>query len=120
MSSKLNDNIYLARKNAGLTMEELGKSVGVSKVTIKKYESGLIKNIPSDKIEKISKATGVSESELMGWSEELFNNKKYDVNKRKMLLIDQEDIEIVEAYTQLPPEQKSLIKNLIMQFKKDS
>ena len=50
-------NISEARKNAGLTMEELGKMVGVSRATIKRYESGEIANIPDDKIEKIAKAT---------------------------------------------------------------
>ena len=30
-------NISEARKNAGLTMEELGKIVGVSRATIKRY-----------------------------------------------------------------------------------
>ena len=60
-------NISEARKNAGLTMEELGKMVGVSRATIKRYESGEIANIPDDKIEKIAKATKVSEAFLMGW-----------------------------------------------------
>jgi transcriptional regulator with XRE-family HTH domain len=44
--------IYNRRKELGLTMEEVGKAVGVSKSTVKKWENGLISNMRRDKIEK--------------------------------------------------------------------
>lgn len=63
----IKDNIHRYRKQKGLTLEELGQAIGVSKATIHRYESGVIENIPSDKIEAIAKACDVSPSEIMGW-----------------------------------------------------
>lgn len=66
----LNDRIKKARADSGLTLEEVSLKVGVSRQTIQKYESGIISNIPSDKIEKIAKALDVSPAYLMGWEDE--------------------------------------------------
>ncbi len=65
----LNEHIKEYRKRAGMTLEEVAKLVGVSRQTIQRYESGVISNIPSDKIEKIALALGVKPSTLMGWNE---------------------------------------------------
>lgn len=46
----------LARINKEKTLEDIAKAVGVSRQTIQRYESGVIGNIPSDKIEGIAKA----------------------------------------------------------------
>lgn len=58
------------RLAAKLTLEEVGKFVGISKQTIQRYESGVISNIPSDKIELISKCLNTTPAYLMGWEEE--------------------------------------------------
>ena len=46
----------LARINKQKTLEDIAKAVGVSRQTIQRYESGVIGNIPYDKIEGIAKA----------------------------------------------------------------
>ena len=63
----INEKIKEARARSGLTFEEVAARVGVSKQTIHKYETGIISNIPSDKIELLAKALGTSPSFLMGW-----------------------------------------------------
>ena len=40
------------RKKLGLTLEELAKSVGVTRQTLSRYENGVIANIPMDKIQR--------------------------------------------------------------------
>lgn len=60
--------IHQARKAKGMTMEELGQIVGVGKTAVSKYESGIVTNIPSSKIEAIAQALDVAPSYLMGWS----------------------------------------------------
>ena len=65
----IGDRIHDLRTARNLTMEELGAKVGVGKGTIKKYESGLIKNIPSDKIESLAEALETTPEYLMGWTE---------------------------------------------------
>lgn len=55
------------RKKAGLSQEELAKKLNTTKQTIYKYESGIVTNIPSDKIEMMSRIFGVSPAVIMGW-----------------------------------------------------
>jgi transcriptional regulator with XRE-family HTH domain len=53
-------NICQRRKDLGLTLEQVAKLTGVSKSTVKKWESGHIKNMRCDKIKKLAKALDVS------------------------------------------------------------
>lgn len=69
MSATIGDRINKKRLEKGMTLEELGRKVGVSKVTIHKYESKVITNIPSDRIEAMAKALEVSPAYLMGWND---------------------------------------------------
>ena len=50
-----------------MTLEDVAKIVGVSRQTIQRYESGVISNIPSDKIEKLADIYHKSPTDLMGW-----------------------------------------------------
>lgn len=108
-------NILEARKNAGLTMEELGKIVGVSRATIKRYESGEITNIPDDKIEKIAKATKVSEAFLMGWD----TLKKENAAFHARILKDAELQELIKDFLTLDKTDQELIKNMIQSLKRN-
>lgn len=107
-------NILEARKNAGLTMEELGKMVGVSRATIKRYESGEIANIPDDKIEKIAKATKVSEAFLMGWD----TLKKENAAFHARILKDAELQEFIKDFLTLDKTDQELINNMIQSLKR--
>lgn len=62
------DKIKTLRKQQGLTLEEVGKIVGVGKSTVRKWESGEIANMRRDKIALLAKALNVTPSYLMGWS----------------------------------------------------
>lgn len=107
-------NISEARKNAGLTMEELGKMVGVSRATIKRYESGEIANIPDEKIEKIARATKVSEAFLMGWD----TLKKENAAFHARILKDAELQELIKDFLMLDKTDQELIKNMIQSLKR--
>ena len=63
------EKIRHLREQKGLTQTELAEIVKTSKQNIYKYETGKITNIPSDMIEKLCAALGVSPSYLMGWGE---------------------------------------------------
>lgn len=47
--------IHDRRIELGLTLEQVGNSVGVSKSTVKKWESGFISNMGRDKIAALAK-----------------------------------------------------------------
>lgn len=55
------------RKQKAYTLEELASIVGTSKQTIQRYESGVISNIPREKIEALATALGTTPTLLMGW-----------------------------------------------------
>mgnify|MGYP001667904449 CR=1 FL=1 len=76
----IGNNIRAKRLEKKYTLEELAKKVGTSKQTIQRYESGIISNIPSDKIELLAKALDTTPAYLMGWDEE---NKSNQENKMK-------------------------------------
>lgn len=63
----LGQRIRTTRRACKMTLEQLGEAIGVSKQTVQRYESGIIQNIPSDKIEAMAKALGVRPEALMGW-----------------------------------------------------
>lgn len=60
-------NIALARKQAGLTQEELANRVGYkTKSAINKIELG-VRDLPQKKIAQFAQALGVTPGHLMGW-----------------------------------------------------
>ena len=65
----LGEKIKELRLAKDMTLEEVGKIVGVSKSTVRKWETGDIKNMRRDKIAKVAEALDVSPAYLMGWSE---------------------------------------------------
>lgn len=79
MSATIGDRINKKRLEKGMTLEELGRKAGVSKVTIHKYESKVITNIPSDRIEAMAKALNVSPAYLMGWNDS--SSEDIDISK---------------------------------------
>ncbi len=57
------------RQELGLTLEELGSKVGVGASTVRKWETNYIKDMRSDKLQKVAEALGVTPAFLMGWDE---------------------------------------------------
>ena len=58
-------NLKIARIKKGLKQEEVGELIGVSGVTVSRWELGL-NNIPSDKLILLSKVLDVSTDYLLG------------------------------------------------------
>lgn len=75
------DRIKKRRLELGLTLEEVGSMVGVTKSTVKKWENGDIKNIKRDNIEPLANALRVHPLWIMG----LENNTRYKTKKVPVL-----------------------------------
>lgn len=74
------DRIKEIRNRIGLSQVDFADRINVSKQTLYKYENNIITNIPSDKIEAVSKIGNVSPSYLMGWDNNVTpvtNGKKH-------------------------------------------
>ncbi|QUI22730.1 helix-turn-helix transcriptional regulator [Vallitalea pronyensis] len=65
----LNDNIKKRRLELGMTLETLANMVDTTRQTIQRYESGVISNIPQEKIEKLAIALKTTPTALMGWDQ---------------------------------------------------
>lgn len=73
----LSERIKRLRKEKGLSLEQLADMIGTSRQTVHRYETGVIANIPHDKIVALARALGTTPSNLMGWDDgdvPTFNN----------------------------------------------
>ncbi len=66
----LSEKIKFLRKEKGLSLEQLAEMIGTSRQTVHRYETGVITNIPSEKVEAMAKALGTTPAKLMGWEDE--------------------------------------------------
>lgn len=63
------EKIRACREAKHLTQTELGLACGVTKQTIFKYETGVVANIPIDKLQLLASKLDVSAAYLMGWDD---------------------------------------------------
>ena len=64
---KTNELIRAKRKEKGLTLKDVATVCGVSEGTVSRWESGEIKNMRRDKIEKLSRLLDVPPTVLLDW-----------------------------------------------------
>lgn len=55
------------RKELGLTLAQIAEQMGVAEATVQRWESGNIKSIRYEKIDKLSEILKVSPASFMGW-----------------------------------------------------
>ncbi len=65
----ISELIFTRRRELGLTLEEIGNAVGVSKSTVKKWESGHISNMRRDRIILLAEVLQVSPGTVLGCEE---------------------------------------------------
>ena len=74
----IGETIRKKRIHAGMSLEELAVKIGISRQTLSRYETGVIANIPSDKIESLAKILKTTPAYLMGWANENDTLEQYD------------------------------------------
>lgn len=74
------------RLSLNLTLEEVGKFVGVGKSTVRKWENGLINNMGSDKIQKYAQILQISPLDII--NKNVSSNEDKDLQKDLNKLID--------------------------------
>lgn len=65
----MHEKIKALREQHGLTLEEVGRAVGVGKSTVRKWENGIIENMRRDKIAALAEILQTTPAYLMGWEE---------------------------------------------------
>lgn len=61
----VNELIKARRFSLGLTLEQVADFVGVTKSTVKKWESGFIKNMGRDKMGRLAQVLRISPTDLL-------------------------------------------------------
>ena len=64
---ELANKLRAKRLENNLSLQEVADKLGISKVTVSRYETLDITNIPSDKIEGMAKLYNTTPAYLMGW-----------------------------------------------------
>ena len=99
---ELANKLRTKRLENNLSLQEVADKLGVSKVTVSRYETLDITNIPSDKIEGMAELYKTTPAYLMGWEdkkeENTFNLKQRRL-ELKMTLKDIADAVGVEEST---------------------
>lgn len=96
------EKIRACRESKQLTQTELGLACGVTKQTIFKYETGVVTNIPLDKLQCIASALGVSAAYLMGWGEA-------EEDKKAAPAMSEGVNKLIDVISQLTPENQRML-----------
>lgn len=67
---KLNEKLRNRRKELGLTLDQVGDYVGVGKSTVRKWETGIIKDMKRSQIAKYAEILKISPMAILGIDEE--------------------------------------------------
>lgn len=103
-------NLENRRKELGLTLEEVGKYVGVSKSTVKKWETGYIDNMKRDKIALLAQILQISPLTILGIEEKPVNDEL-----EENMIVYHRDGKTSEV--KLPPKKMDLLIQMINEFK---
>lgn len=76
---ELANKLRTKRLENNLSLQEVADKLGISKVTVSRYETLDITNIPSDKIEGMAKLYNTTPAYLMGWEEEKPQEKENNI-----------------------------------------
>lgn len=98
------ERIKALRLNSGLTQTYLAEILDTTKQTVYKYENDIITNIPSDKIEILSKYFNVSPAYILGWEDSSEKVQSADIG--------------IELYNQLDEFDKAEIRGEMKQMLK--
>lgn len=83
LSTKIRD----LRAMHSLTLEQVAQQVGVGRSTIRKWETGMIRNMRRDKIAKLAAALHTTPGYLMGWEEKAPTPKGERLGDRNVIRI---------------------------------
>ena len=104
--STVGDRILVARKQLGLTQEDLAKRMGYkSKSTINKIELG-INDIPQSKIVMFAKVLNTTPAFLMGWDEK-------SPSEVDPITLSEGEKALLELFNLVPEDQQKLVLQMI-------
>lgn len=104
----INTKIAHRRKELGLTLEDVGKIVGVGKSTVRKWETGDIENMKRDKIALLAQALKVSPLFIMGLEED-----DAPSSSKRGISLSNDELSLITNYRMLPAVAQQTVRDLI-------
>lgn len=108
----IGERIRLKRNERGWSQRDLAEKMGYSNhSTVGKIETGKV-DLPQSKVVQFAEVLGVSVAYLMGWEQV---QKKNDTLSSIVVELrsDDELLSLVEGITQLNPEQRASVKQIV-------
>lgn len=106
--NNIGERIKFARKQKGMTQEELGKVFGVSKSAIGKYEKGIVQNLKRSSLAKIAEVLEMNPVDLV-----IEENPIKSANQISEIFMDQELMDMISTYQSLDDDKKEQAKDFI-------
>lgn len=94
----LANKLRAKRLENNLSLQDVADKLGVSKVTVSRYETLDITNIPSDKIEGMAELYNTTPAYLMGWEN---NKKQEDSNIDMNNVINGDEFVMIPLYSSI-------------------
>ena len=114
----VNQKITVIKKEKGMTTAALSRATGISHSVISRYESGAIKYIPIDQLDKIASALGVTTEELTKDDIRYAANALSDIPQKRAKqykqteIISVDDREVLYCYHMMPEKTKETFRYL--------
>lgn len=119
----LAEKIKSRRKELHLTQGEVAEKVGVATQTIYKYETGIVTNMPLERLERLAKALDVTAAYLMGWTddENSTDYKKEDATADIFIRLRTDSVfyEAVQKLHNLSPTKLQGVISMLSSFEQD-
>lgn len=109
----IGQNIKNRRRELDMTLEEVAKQVGVSRQTMSRYETGVIGNIPSDKIELLAKVLRTTPAYIMGWEASSKDGKKESNVTSLPSSLSEDALQVAQDYSALDKPGQRVVKVVI-------
>lgn len=116
----MKDRIKELRKTLGLTLEEFGKRLGVTKAAISRLENG-VNSVTDQMFTSICREFNVNEEWLRSGEGEMFVQvpEEDQYSKAAASLLKEDDVfamEAIKLYHSLSSDQRIAVKNFILQL----
>ena len=108
--SQLSIVLKQRRKDLGLTLAQIADRMGVAEATVQRWESGNIKSVRYDKLNKLAEVLEVPPYSLMGWEEK---EQPPVIEGLSLEGISPEDVKTIRAYLDMPEDQRRALAKIL-------
>lgn len=102
------ERIKAAREKKGMSYQDVSDITGFSKSVLQRYETGAVKKIPVDRLEKIALALSVPPEWLMGYD----TTNRHDISFSLVGSLTDHETAVITAYRNKPELQPAVDKLL--------